>query len=308
MNPHTNYVAVGLFLLIGSIALVGLIMWLGKAGDTTPRAGYVVQIDGNVNGLSNGSVVRYLGVNVGSVVDILLHTNVTRPVVEVFIEIEQDLPIGEATYATLVVQGVTGIANIDLANDEELGRPQEVHESGVPIIPFRASGLSALLSGSGDIATDARRLLARLNAWAGEENRLQAEEILENLRILSESLASQSAEVPELIASLKGTLASLERASEGLETAIADDWPVIATELKATSANLSTASSRVDGWLERNEESVDRFLGEGLNDVSGLVVDLRQVSQELDRLAARLREDPSRLIYRPQQDPVVAEP
>jgi phospholipid/cholesterol/gamma-HCH transport system substrate-binding protein len=308
MNPHTNYVAVGLFLLIGTIALVGLIMWLGKAGDTAPRTDYVVQIDGNVNGLSNGSVVRYLGVNVGSVVNILLHTNVTRPIVEVFIEIEEGLPIGEATYATLVVQGVTGIANIDLANDEELARPQAIHPSGVPIIPFRASGLSALLSGGGDIASNASRLLTRLNAWAGEENRLQVEAILENLRLLSDSLAAQSEEVPELVASLRGTLASLERASRGLETAVADDWPAIASDLKATSANLSAASSRVDGWLERHEESVDRFLGEGLNDLSGLVTDLHETSEQLNRLAVRLREDPSRLIYRPQQDPVVVDP
>lgn len=308
MNPHTNYVAVGLFLLFGSIALVGLIMWLGKAGDTAPRKGYVVQIDGNVNGLSNGSVVRYLGVNVGSVVDIVLHTDAARPVVEVFIEIQEGLPIGDATYATLVQQGVTGIANIDLANDEELARPQVKHVTGVPIIPFRASGLSALLSGSGDIASDARRLITRLNAWAGEENRLQVEAILENLRVLSESLAAQSEEVPALVASLKDTLGNLERASRGLETAVADDWPAIASDLKATSANLSAASGRVDGWLERNEDSVDRFLGEGLGEVSGLASDLRQVSEQLNRLAARLREDPSRLIYRPQQDPVVADP
>jgi len=308
MNPHTNYVAVGLFLLVGSIALVGLVMWLGKAGDTAPKAGYVVQIDGNVNGLSNGSVVRYLGVNVGEVVDILLHTNADRPVVEVWIEIEEGLPIGDDTYATLVVQGVTGIANIDLANDADLAQPQKQHESGLPIIPFRASGLSALLSGGGDLATDARRLLTRLNAWAGEENRVRVEDILDNLLVLSETLAEQRQEIPALVASLKGTLASLERTSKGLEAAVAEDWPAVASDLKHTSASLSAASERVDGWLARNEDSVDRFLGEGLDDMTGLVADLRRTSEQLNRLAVRLREDPSRLIYRPQQDAVVAEP
>jgi phospholipid/cholesterol/gamma-HCH transport system substrate-binding protein len=308
MNPHTNYVAVGLFLLLGSVALIGLVMWLGKAGDSAPRSRYVVQIDGNVNGLSNGSVVRYLGVNVGSVVDIVLYTNAIDPLVEVWIEIQEGLPIGTATYATLVVQGVTGIANIDLANDQDLAKPQEMHGSGVPIIPFRPSGLSALLSGGGDVATEARRLLTRLNAWAGEENRVRAEDILDDLSTLSASLAGQSKEVPELVASLRSTLASLERTSKGLEAVVQDDWPTIASDLKTTSANLAAASGRVDDWLERNEGSVDRFLGEGLDDMSELVVDLRQAAEQLNRLAARLREDPSRLIYRPQQDAVVAEP
>ena len=308
MNPHTNFVAVGLFLLFGSVALVGLVMWLGKAGDTTPMAGYVVEIDGPVNGLSNGSIVRYLGVNVGSVVDIALHTDSAEPIVEVWIEIQEGLPIGESTYATLVAQGVTGIANVDLANDQDQTRPQLMHESGVPIIPFRASGLSALLSGGGDLTQDARRLITRLNAWAGEENRAQIEEIVQNLVTLSEALAAEGEEIPELVESLKRTMASLERAAQGLEGAVQEDWPVIAADLKRTSANLSAASARVDGWLERNEESVDRLLGDGLDDLSGLVADLRQAAEQLNRLSSRLREDPSRLIYRQAQDPVVAEP
>ena len=308
MNPHTNFVAVGLFLLFGSIALIGLVMWLGKAGDTTPTARYVVEIDGNVNGLSNGSIVRYLGVNVGSVVDIRLHTEAVEPVVEVWVQIQEGLPIGEATYATLVAQGVTGIANIDLANDLGQARPQRMHESGLPIIPFRASGLSALLSGGGDLTEGVRRLVAKLNAWASDENRGRIEEILENLRLLSISLAAQSDEIPGLVDSLKGTLASLERTSLSLEGAVAEDWPVIAEDLKTTSANLSAASSRVDGWMARNEGSVDRLLGEGLDDVTALVADLRQTAEQLNRLSSRLREDPSRLIYRPAQDPVVAEP
>lgn len=308
MNPHTNYVAVGLFLLFGSISLIGLVMWLGKAGDTEPAAGYVVQIDGNVNGLSNGSIVRYLGVNVGSVVDIVLHTETPEPVVEVMIRIQEGLPIGEATYATLVAQGVTGIANIDLANDLDLARPQAMHASGVPIIPFRASGLSALLSGSGDLTVDARRLLTRLNAWAGEENRNRVENILDNVYQLSEALAAESDEIPEMVASLKVTLASLERTAQGLESAVADDWPTMADDLKLASANLAAVTGRVDGWLARNEGSVDRLLGEGLDDVAGLIADLRQAADQLNRLSARLREDPSRLIYRPAQDPVVVEP
>lgn len=308
MNPHTNYVAVGLFLLFGTIAMVGLVMWLGKAGDSAAKSSYVVQIDGNVNGLSNGSIVRYLGVNVGSVVDIELHVEFETPLVEVWIEVQDGLQIDDATYATLVTQGVTGIANIDLANDESLARPQVMHASGVPIIPFRESGLSALLSGGGDLATDARRLMTRLNAWAGEENRNRVEDTLENLRQLSTVLAEQSGEIPPLMASMKATLGSLERASRGLESAVDEDWPEIAMDLKQTSANLSAASSRVEGWLAANDESVDHLLGEGLDDVSALVADLRQVTEQLSRLSTRLREDPSRLLYRPQQDAVVVDP
>jgi phospholipid/cholesterol/gamma-HCH transport system substrate-binding protein len=307
LNPHTNYLAVGFFLLLGVIVTVILVVWLGRAGDTTARAQYAVQIDREVNGLSNGSAVRFLGVNVGSVVSISLHADV-GPHVDVVIEIQDDIPIDEATYATLVVQGVTGIANIDLGSDATRARPVVTNPDGLQVIPFRATGLSAALAGSGDIATDVRRLLGQLIAWTDEENLERIRNILANAESVSQTLAEQREEIPELVARISSTARTLERTAHGLESIVDDDWPVIAGDLKATSANLRSVSTRVDGWLAANDENVDRMLGEGLDAVSALVVDLRETADELTRLSARLREDPSRIIYRTQHDPVVAEP
>jgi phospholipid/cholesterol/gamma-HCH transport system substrate-binding protein len=307
LNPHTNFVAVGLFLIAGIISVMVLIMWLGKAGDATPREEYVVQIHGNVNGLSNGSAVYYLGVNVGSVVAIVLHTE-DEPMVEVHIQIQKGLPITEQTYATLVTQGVTGIGNIDLANDPNLDAPQRLHQSGLRVIPFRASGLSAFLSGSGDLTVDMQRLLARLNAWAGEENRERVETILENIEVVTSTLAEERQSVPEVMGSLKDAMASLERTTARIETSVTTDWPAIAGDLKQTSGHLAAASARVDGWLAENEGSIEQLLGPGFEDASGLAAELHAVTEELTRLSARLREDPSRLIYRPRTDAVVTKP
>jgi phospholipid/cholesterol/gamma-HCH transport system substrate-binding protein len=307
LNPHTNYLAVGFFLLLGIVVTVILVIWLGQAGDNTPKAQYVVQIDREVNGLSNGSSVRYFGVAVGSVVDIRLHT-VGASHVDVLIDIQDDIPIDESTYATLVVQGVTGIANVDLGTDPERPRPLIMDPSGLQIIPFRATGLSAMLAGSGDLTLDARRLLAQLNAWTDAENLQRVRNILANIEGVSETIADQREEIPELVATLKSAVGSLERTAQGLEGIIDDDWPVIANDLKATSENLRTVSTRVDGWLEANDENVERLLGEGLESVSQLVVDLSRTADELTRLSVKLRENPSRIIYRAQRDPVVAEP
>ena len=307
MNPNINYAAVGLFLIVGVVSFVGLVIWLGKAGDTVPQKNYVVRIDGAVTGLANGSAVRYLGVNVGSVTDIALDTD-GEPAVEVFIQVNENVPVGSSTYATLVAQGVTGVSNIDLANDPTLDSSPGKHPSGVRVIPFRPSGLNALLYGSGDVAQEARRLLARLNEWAAAGNRARVEEILVNLQLVSASLAEQRRNIPELVSMLSETLASLQHAAAGLDRAVAEDWPAMAGNLKETTGNLAEASSRIDMWLARNEPSVDRLLGEGFDDVADLVANLREVSENLTRLSNRLREDPSRLIYRPQQDPVEVEP
>jgi len=307
LSPHTNYLAVGLFLLVGVAAVVLLVVSLGRAGDTTPTAQYVVQIHGDVNGLGEGSTVRYLGVGVGTVNSITLQ-RATTPFVEVMIEIEKDLPVDKTTYATLVSQGVTGIANVDLGSRSGRTEPLATHSSGMPVIPFRATGLSAMLAGSGDLTTNARQLLAQLNVWTGAENLQRVQSILENLDTATDAVAAGSDDIPELISSLKSTVANMELATDGFRSAIGDDWPVVARDLKTTSANLASVSGRVDDWLVDNDESVDQLLGEGLESMTGLVGDLREVADQLSRLGSKLSEDPSRLVYRGRHDPVVVDP
>jgi ABC-type transporter Mla subunit MlaD len=134
------------------------------------------------------------------------------------------------------------------------------------------------------------------------------EGILADVHKLTSAVAERREDIPAMVVSLKSAIASLERTAGGLETAVAEDWPLIAADLRSTSSNLASVSQRVDGWLESNDESVDRLLGEGLDSASALVVDLRDVADQLARLSARLREDPSRIIYRAQHDPVVADP
>lgn len=307
MNPHTNYLAVGLFLLVGIATVVLLVMSLGRAGDTTPTAQYVVQIHGDVNGLGAGSAVRYLGVDMGTIISITLQRD-TTPFVEVIIEIEEDLPIDKTTYATLVVQGVTGIANIDLGSRPGRSEPLATHSSGIPVIPFRATGLSAMLAGSGDLTSNARQLLIQLNAWTGAENLQHVQSILEDVETFADALAARNDDIPELVSRLKSTITNMEHAAAGMRSAMGDDWPVIARDLKATSANLASVSSRVDHWLVKNDENVDQLLGAGLESMTGLVGDLREVADQISRLSSKLSEDPSRLVYRAQHDPVVVDP
>ena len=235
MNPHVNYAAVGAFLLAGTAIFVALILWLGDQGDTTPMESYVVRIETEVNGLSNGSTVRFLGVDVGSVTDIRLHREVI-PFVEVVIQIREDLIIDETAYATLVVQGVTGIANIDLGSDPDWFNPIQFNQDGLAVIPFRRTGLAAVLAGGGDITSGTQQLLAQLNQMTGPENLVRVQRILTNLEEVTGVIADNRSEIPAMVEDLKSALAQLEALTVELRAATAD-VPVIAGNLRTTSTS-----------------------------------------------------------------------
>ena len=55
-------------------------------------------------------------------------------------------------------------------------------------------------------------------------------------------------------------------------------------------------------------DAINKLKEENEDELHGLVLDLRQATEQLNRLSTRLREEPSRLIYQPRQDPVVVDP
>jgi phospholipid/cholesterol/gamma-HCH transport system substrate-binding protein len=67
MYERTNYLAVGAFILIATLALIGVGVWVSGVGQTVPMSRYTIIFERDVNGLSVGSPVRYMGVDVGQV-------------------------------------------------------------------------------------------------------------------------------------------------------------------------------------------------------------------------------------------------
>ena len=72
MDREANYAAVGLFVLLVAALAVAFVLWYSDTGDRREFTRYEVYFNGSVSGLSEGSTVRYLGVNVGRVAKIRL--------------------------------------------------------------------------------------------------------------------------------------------------------------------------------------------------------------------------------------------
>lgn len=307
MNPQTRYLAAGAFLLLGSMLLVVLILWLGQRGERTPTSRYVVEIPSGIAGLSNGSTVRYLGVDVGNVQNIRLQTT-PQPYVEVLFDIHEHIPVDDSTYATLIDQGVTGISNVNLGSDPGQSIPPERSADGVVIVPFRASGLAAILADGDDISAGLKQLVAQLNELTRTENRDRIGSILSDLSQLSQGLAEYKNEIPMLLEDLRDAMASIRETADNLGRVVTHDLPPVTSDLKTVSMRLVAISTRVDDWLANNEVAIQGLLRDGAGNIPALVDDLRDTSSELLRLAASLREDPSQFVYRPRHDAVEVDP
>src|SRR5450631_4659735 len=72
MDRDANYVAVGAFVLLVIAMAVSFVFWYTQERDKRTYQRYEIYFHGSVSGLTAGSPVRYLGVDVGKVVRIML--------------------------------------------------------------------------------------------------------------------------------------------------------------------------------------------------------------------------------------------
>ena len=141
METRASYVIVGTFVLALIAAAFAIVIFLTRTTfEDTPKP-YMSYFTGSVTGLQAGSPVRYRGVPVGTVTDIRIDpADVER--VRVVMEILRATPIKTDTVATLGLQGLTGLAYIELAGGTRESQPlTPVGEAKIAVIESRASGI-----------------------------------------------------------------------------------------------------------------------------------------------------------------------
>jgi phospholipid/cholesterol/gamma-HCH transport system substrate-binding protein len=307
MYERTNDLAVGVFILVGLLALVAVGFWIGGVGQTVPMSRYTIIFERDVNGLSEGSPVRYMGVDVGQVATIqLFHAEDTAIAVQ--IEVATSTPVDGGTYASLGYQGITGVAFINLAGEAgKQGQLAAAADHDYPVIRTRDVGIAALLNAGPEVLAQVNNILDDAGMLFSEKNLGAATQILENLDQITGALAEQRRDLAILPARMNESLDKLQIALEGVAKFAEEAKPELlaATQnLRQTTDKLANVTGRVEYWLVENDAAIDSFLGSGIGGMAALLTDTREAMRELEKLGAEVRDNPSRVIYKPKLEPV----
>jgi phospholipid/cholesterol/gamma-HCH transport system substrate-binding protein len=116
MEREANYTAVGAFVLLVAALAAAFVYWYSDARNARSYERHEIYFEGSVSGLTVGSTVRYLGVDVGRVAAIRIDRR-SASRVQVIVDLDDSTPIAEKTVAELSLLGVTGLLYIDLLGD-----------------------------------------------------------------------------------------------------------------------------------------------------------------------------------------------
>jgi phospholipid/cholesterol/gamma-HCH transport system substrate-binding protein len=296
MQRKINYAMVGLFVILLGAAWLAISLWLALGDFSVQYQTYRMYLDESVSGLYLDAPVKYRGVEIGKVSEIRLNPDVPGQVQLTF-DIDSTVPIKEDTIAVLTVQGLTGIAFVDLTGGSlESPRLQAKEGATYPVIQTGPSFFSRL-------DTSGTELMANLNLLvhglanvvdAGGEQTLR--EILENIRQVTAALAGRRSELEHGVRDAARLLESGALAAGRL--------PALLTQVEETAqafgtmaASVGAASERINTYVERSGAGVQQFSQQTLPELGALISELRRLADTLQGIGSRLEGDPRVLLY-----------
>jgi phospholipid/cholesterol/gamma-HCH transport system substrate-binding protein len=300
MDRDANYVAVGAFVLLVIAMAVSFVFWYTDQQDKRTYQRYEIYFPGSVSGLTAGSPVRYLGVDVGKVVRIALDP-LQKKTVQVIADIDSTAPIDDRTRASLSLQGVTGLLFVDLEQDPK-AVTTGVLEAGqrYPMIRSRRSDFDVLLSNLPALTTHLVELAEHFNDVFSDENVRSLKATLENVRLASERLPNTVREVQLLVADVRHTTQEVQGTMVELRGILTDDSPDLrasVANIRQISENLAQTTKRLNSFVTENEPGVSRFTRQGLPELEQLLRESRSAVRDFRDLSRSLKRDPSQLIY-----------
>lgn len=310
MERDANYVAVGAFTLLVIGMAVAFVIWYSDSGDARDYTPYEIYFTGSVSGLTPGSPVRYLGVDVGSVRRITL--NKERPdLVKVEAWVDAEAPITGATRASLSLQGITGLLFIDLKQVSDGGSPQLKQGERFPIIEAQSSDISAFIASLPQLANRVTTLVDKINSVFSDENVKALSNTLANLKTTSDGLPQTREQVQNLLTELSNTAADISNTVNNINGLANDVRPNIkeaVSRLNNVSGQLASTTERLDRFMANSEGPVNHFTEQGLFEMERLLRDARNAASEFRELSRSLKETPSQLMFERPESGVEIQP
>lgn len=300
METKVNYTIVGVFVVLLFGAMVSGILWLsGGAQYRKNYDTYLAFMQESVAGLNLNAPVKYRGVEVGRVKRISLdHGEQVR----LELDIEHGTPIRENTVAVLRVQGLTGIAQVELSGGSRdapdlKAKPGEKY----PVIRTVPSLLTRLDTAGTDLLSSLNKIAAGFSAILDENNRRAFRSMMADIATISATLAARkdaidasllgaartmdntakvSAELPQLIERMNKSASALEK--------MANDASRASVAVSKTAKDLSGGMTQVaDGMVPELERAV---------------AEVRELSSTLKRVSEEVERNPNMLLLGKQPD------
>jgi phospholipid/cholesterol/gamma-HCH transport system substrate-binding protein len=292
-----NYPLVGAFVLVLGAVLIAVVLWLASGGAWQKQYDqYLAVEDESVAGLNLNAPVKYNGVDVGKVRQIHLDSANPQRVILLF-AIERGTPVKVDTVAVLKIQGLTGIAYVELSGGARDAPPLLVTPGNpYPVIRTKPSLSARLENVLTNVLAKLDNTSNNINALLNDENRAAFKSALADIATVAHTFAARKD-------TLDAGMASAARTFDNASRASAQAGPVIdrigrsAEAIERMGNEAARASASAGKTVDSVGADLKRFTAETLPELERLLGELGALSASLRRLTEQTGRDPRSLLF-----------
>lgn len=314
METRANHLLIGSFMLIFLVAIVAFVLWLAKTRTDQDIARYNIFFTGSVAGLGVGGDVRFNGIKVGSVTQIVIDRDDTSRV-RVVAEIGADTPVREDSEAMLQLQGITGVSFVQISPGSRDARILPAVSSNdpreYPVIRSKPSAIEALFEAAPELLKRASRILSdeNIDNMAGVMADLKAVtgslaarqdsigRAIDSFEKTSTDIAKVAAAAGNIAGKLDGVIHEAEAAFQKTNRMLDGDAAEALTDARAAMKNLNATLAELRAIAEENRAPINAITTNGFGEFRRFVEEARSLVQSLSRVTQRLEDNPSAVLF-----------
>ena len=321
MERKAHYALIGTFVLVSLTALLAFTAWLSDAQFDKKYDNYEISFRGGVQGLSEGTEVRFNGLKVGDITELRIDPNDNNSVI-VDIQVVSNTPVDSESIGRMEPLGLTGLNYIQIIPG---GPNSRLIKNSTDKDPFRlkgeASRIDLLLGSGGTVMESSQAALARINAVMTPEAIMDFHEILSNLKVITNNFVDLKVD-PEIF---NRTMQSIEQASsdvslaaDAVDVAAKDFDVLIETDVKTVLDRSKISMEKLDKTLSAIEvlskdsnqlitdgrDAINRLSNSGLTDIEETIDSIRRVVLGLESILINFEQNPTAFIVGSSEEKV----
>jgi phospholipid/cholesterol/gamma-HCH transport system substrate-binding protein len=316
MDSKGYHFFIGLFVIFGITAIFVTGVWLSRQDSTKKTTPYEIHFEESVSGLNIGSWVNYRGIRIGSVIYMGIKPD-NPQLVLVRISVQDDHQLRQGDVASLTFGGITGAAFINIEGAVPGSKVIQSSETDTAVIPSRKSEFEQLVQGVPELISQSTILVQRFATILNQDNQEQLKGILTNVNAISTSLVNQNENISRMFVTIQDAATEFKALSislnqtitkvdtlvtrlnttvDGVNVLITDDAKDLINEWEITANSLKTLADSANDVLAANQDSLQQFSQEGLNEFVHFLQEARVLVAGLSRVVDRIESSGARFL------------
>ncbi len=305
MENKSHALIAGVFTVLLTIAVVIAAMWLNR--DTQERTPYVLTTSGSIAGLNVQAAVKYRGMTVGKV-EAIQFDQAKPGQILVKVGIDPDTPVTNATFAELGLQGLTGLAFIQMDADEKIKEVKKLASSAAnPVrIAIRPSMFDRFSVSGEDMVAKAALAMTQINKLLDDGNQQILKQTLVNLQQATKKIGQLTDEVQpaaKSVTALAGdgrrTLARADGMMDNIGKLAVDINKKLDTvdKIAKSAEQIGQSAAQIGQSAERVSHTLTAAEAQTLPRLNTVLEDAARSLRTVDKVAEKIGDEPASVLF-----------